>query len=150
MNRNIIDGMKKEGKGFKILMIFAYILSLLMFLSTYLINNEKYSDKDIIIIVVFCFFFGTFGLYGWLYSIKYKLKITEEKIMLKTLFRTVEVNIKDITNYTCHRYRKSVFYQFNLFVKEKRILVATRYKEEFENILKYNNVEPMIKNSKSV
>lgn len=61
--------------------------------------------------------------------------------MLRTLFRKVDINISDIKNYTCNRYRKSLFYQFNLCTKDKRILVNTRYKEELEKILIANYIE---------
>ena len=86
-----------------------------------------------------------FGFYVWLYAIKYNLKINKEKIVLRTLFRKVEINICNIEKYTCKRYRKSVFYQFNLFIKDKRILVNTRYKDEFIKILEENNIEQIIK-----
>ena len=68
-----------------------------------------------------------------------------DKILLKTLFRRVELNICDIEEYTCNRYNKSVFYQFNLFIKEKKILVNTRYKEEFEKILEDNKIYQIVK-----
>ena len=145
MEYKIIDGMKNEGKPVRNAMIFMYILTILMPLWNCLLNNEKYSNKDIILIAIYCFMFGTVGLYCWLYAIKYKVKINEEKVLLTTLFRNVEVDICDIEGCTCKRYRKSVFYQFNLFLKDKRVLVNTRYKDEFENILKDKKIEQIIK-----
>ena len=114
-------------------------------LSIYLMNNDKYSDKDIILFAIAGVMFGTIGLYGWLYSIKYRLEFDNEKIYLKTLFRTIELNICDVKKYTCSRYRKSVFYQFNLFINDKKVLINTRYKDEFEKVLKDYKIEQIIK-----
>ena len=119
MDIQIIDGMKKEGRPFRNLMIFGYILTVLAPLFVSLINNEKYIGKDIVLFVVTWFMFGSIGLYGWLYALKYRVEFYSDKILLKTLFRRVELNICDIEEYTCNRYNKSVFYQFNLFIKGK-------------------------------
>ena len=137
--------MKKEGKPFRNIMLFGYIFAILMPLSIYLMNNDKYSDKDIILFAIAGVMFGTIGLYGWLYSIKYRLEFDNEKVYLKTLFRKIELNIGDIEKYACNRYRKSVFYQFNLFIKDKKVLINTRYKDEFEKVLKDNKIEQIIK-----
>ena len=145
MDIRIIDGMKKEGKPFRNIMLFGYIFAILMPLSIYLMNNYKYSDKDIILFAIAGVMFGTIGLYGWLYSIKYRLEFDNEKVYLKTLFRKIELNIGDIEKYACNRYRKSVFYQFNLFIKDKKVLINTRYKDEFEKVLKDNKIEQIIK-----
>ncbi len=144
MDNIIIDRMKKESKLARNVMIFSFALLLLTFVYMY-VNNKSLQDKDVLFMFILFFSLGMFGFYVWLYAIKYNLKITEEKIMLKTLFRKVEINICNIEKYTCKRYRKSVFYQFNLFIKDKRILVNTRYKEEFESILKENKIEQIIK-----
>ncbi len=145
MDNRIIDEMKQEGKPFRNIMLFGYIFSILMPLSIYLMNKDKYSDKDIILFAIAGFVFGTIGLYGWLYAIKYRVEFDNEKVYLKTLFRKIEFNIYDVKKYTCNRYRKSVFYQFNLFIKDKKVLINTRYKDEFEKILKDNKIEQIIK-----
>lgn len=145
MDNRIIDEMKQEGKPFRNIMLFGYIFSILMPLSIYLMNKDKYSDKDIILFAIAGFVFGTIGLYGWLYAINYRVEFDNEKVYLKTLFRKIEFNIYDVKKYTCNRYRKSVFYQFNLFIKDKKVLINTRYKDEFEKILKDNKIEQIIK-----
>lgn len=38
-----------------------------------------------------------------------------------------------------------MFYQFNLFIKGKKVLINTRYKDEFEKILKDHNIEQITK-----
>lgn len=140
MNDKIIDGMKKEGKPFKYVMIFGYVFAILMLLSNYFIFVEKYSDADILKIFIIYLMFGTFGLYGWLYALTYKVEFTGDKVYLRTLFKKIELNIIDIEKYTVKRYRKSVFYQFHLFINGKKILINTRYKDEFENILKSKGI----------
>lgn len=140
MNDKIIDGMKKEGKPFKYVMIFGYVFAILMLLSNYFIFVEKYSDADILKIFIIYLMFGTFGLYEWLYAVTYKVEFTDDKVYLRTLFKKIELNIIDIEKYTVKRYRKSVFYQFHLFINGKKILINTRYKDEFENILKSKGI----------
>ena len=85
---------------------------------------------------VFFILIGSYFLYGYLYTCKYKVLATNEKIVLKTLFKNIEVQLKDIKTYNCKRYRKSEFYQFLVFCKEKKILVNTRYKDDLEKLLK--------------
>lgn len=145
MNKKIIDGMRKEGKPFRNIMLFGYIFSILMPLSIYLMNNDRYSDKDVILFVIAGVLLGTIGLYGWLYSMRYRLEFDNEKIYLKTLFKKIELKICDVKKYTCNRYRKSIFYQFNLFVDDRKVLINTRYKDELEKVLKDNKIGQIIK-----
>ena len=144
MDNKIVDGMKKEGKGFLKLTIFAIILFALTFVYMY-INEKNFQDKAVLSMLMAYSMFSLFGLYGWLYAINYRLEFDSEKVYLKTLFRKIELNICDVKKYTCNRYRKSVFYQFNLFVNDKKILINTRYKDEFEKILKDKKIEQITK-----
>ena len=143
MNRKI-DDMKKESKKPRNTMIVGYLLFALTFSYMYY-NGKSFFDKDIITMFLFNFMVGTFSLYGWLYAITYRVEFDDNKVLLKTLFRKVEIDICDIEKYTCNRYRKSAFYQFDLFVKGKKILINTRYKEEFEQILINHNIEILSK-----
>ena len=145
MDNKIIDGMKKESKKPRNAMILCYLFAVLMLLMHYLIENDKFSDIDILLIFLWCFILGSIGLYGWLYALKYRVEFDNEKVYLKTLFRTIELNICDVKKYTCNRYSKSVFYQFNLFINEKNFLINTRYKDEFEKVLKDYKIEQIIK-----
>ncbi len=143
MEKPIIDGMRKEAKPTLIAAIIGYILAILTPILFFFLYSEEYSTKDLILIFAFYFILSSVALYGWFYSAKYK--ITEEKVNLKTLFRKIEINLKDVTCYTCKRYRKSVFYQFRLYTNDKSILINTRYKGEFEEILKENKIEQKTK-----
>ena len=144
MYNKIIDGMKKEGKSFLRLDIFATILFALTFIYMY-VNEKNFQDKVVLSMLMVYSMFSLFGLYGWLYSIKYRVEFDNERVYLKTLFRKIELNICDVKKYTCNRYRKSVFYQFNLFINDKKILINTRYKDEFEKVLNDYKIEQIIK-----
>ena len=136
--------MKKEGKSFLRLAIFATILFALTFIYMY-VNEKNFQDNVVLSMLMIYSMFSLFGLYGWLYSIKYRVEFDNERVYLKTLFRKIELNICDVKKYTCNRYRKSVFYQFNLFINDKKILINTRYKDEFEKVLNDYKIEQIIK-----
>ena len=144
MYNKIIDGMKKEGKSFLRLAIFSTILFVLTFIYMY-VNERNFQDKVLLSMLIVYSMFFLFGLYGWLYSIKYRVEFDNKRVYLKTLFRKIELNICDVKKYTCKRYRKSVFYQFNLFINDKKILINTRYKDEFEKVLNDYKIEQIIK-----
>ncbi len=146
MNK-LTDGMKTEGKSCRNTMIMIYICTALIpVLKTFGVFSS-FSDKDILLITIYCFLLGTVALYGWLYALKYRLVVTQDKVEVKTLFRKYEVNLGDIKYYTCQRYKKSAFYQFRLFIDGTGILVTTRYKDDFIKILTENSItEKQIKN----
>ena len=145
MDNKIIDGMKKESKKARNVTILCYLFAILIPLSYYLLSNEKYSDNDVLIIFLWCFALGTFSLYGWLYALKYKVEFNDEKVYLKTLFKEIKLNICDVDKFTYNRFRKSVFYQFHLFIKDKKVLINTRYKDEFAKVLRDHKIEQIIK-----
>ena len=109
------------------------------------VNEKDFQDKVVSSMLMVYSMFSLFGLYGWLYSIKYRVEFDNERVYLKTLFRKIELNICNVKKYTCNRYRKSVFYQFNLFINDKKILINTRYKDEFEKVLNDYKIEQIIK-----
>ena len=133
----INDSMIKESKIWKIPMIIFYLLAALFPLAL-IFNDIKTSE--FILGEVFFILIGSYFLYGYLYACRYKVLVTNEKIVLKTLFKSVEIQFKDIRNYNCKRYRKSEFYQFLVFCKEKRILINTRYKDDLEVLLKNKTI----------
>ena len=141
---NIIkDDMVKESKAWKNPMIIYFVLAALFPLV--LIWNNNIKTAEFFLGEVFFILAGCYFLYGYLYVYKYKVVVTNEKIVLKTLVKSVEVQFKDIKTYNCKRYRKSEFYQFNLFIKDKKVLINTRYKDEFEKVLKDYKIEQIIK-----
>ena len=140
MNKKIIDGMEKESKALMYLMVIGYIFAVLISLIAY-----KSKDKDDATLAMIWFIIGTLGLYSWLCAIKYKIEISDKHISLKTLFIKKEINITDIEKYKCNKYRRTALYKFNLYINGKKVLICTRYKEEFENILKDNNVQNVVR-----
>ena len=129
----IKDDMVKESKTWKNPMIIFLALAAL-FPLVLIWNNIK--TTEFILGEVFFILVGCYFLYGYLYAYKYKVVVTNEKIVLRTLFKSVEVQVKDIKTYNCKRYRKSEFYQFLVFWNEKKILINTRYKDDLEKLLK--------------
>lgn len=143
MNSKIIDGMKKESKSFKIFSIITLILLLLIFPYMYL-NNKEFMDKDVFIMFMGYLMFFLIGLDGWLYSARYQIIISDTEINLRTYFKCKVICLKDIEKYASKRYRKSAFYQFDLFIKNKKTRIYTRYQAEFENILNKNNIRKIL------
>ena len=140
MDKHIIDGMKNESKPARNLTIFLYIMTFLApFIACYMFEQE-YTVIEIVLFTLFWFMLASFCLYGWLYVILYRVEITEKNIKLKTLFTKLELNISEIEKYSYARYKKSVFYQFLLFYNNKKVLINTRYKDEFIEILENNNI----------
>ena len=143
MDKFIVDDMKKESRMGCPLMIISYILAVLTLVYNY--HTKEYSNKEMLIIFLVFLFLGAYSMYVWLYGINYRVEFNNEKVYLRTLFRRIEFSICDVRKYTCKKYKKSVFYQFNLITKDRKVLINTRYKDEFEKVLKNNNVEQVAK-----
>ena len=129
----IKDDMLKESKLWKKPMIIAFILSALFPLVP--IWNDIFIT-DIILGEIFFILIGCYFLYGYLYTYKYKFIATNEKIVLKTLFKTIEIKNEDIKTYKCKRYKKSEFHQFFVFCNKKKFLINTKYRDDLEKLLK--------------
>lgn len=140
MKKRIVDGIKSEGKAYRMLMILGYVFCALYPLAMLVTKNSKFSNKDIIMAAISFFMFGCIGLYGLIYSKKYRIEITEEKIKLITLFRTKELFMHEITRYSYKRYRRSALYIFTLHTQGQSIQLYTRYQEEFRELLKLNGI----------
>jgi hypothetical protein len=140
MKKHIVDGIKQEGKAYRKLMIFGYVFCVIYPLAMLITKNSEFSNNDIIKAVISFFVFGCIGLYGLIYSKKYHIVITEEKITLITLFRTKELPMHEITGYSYKRYRRSTLYIFTLRTQGRSMQLYTRYQEEFREILKMNGI----------
>lgn len=96
----------------------------------------------LIFVEVFFGGIGTFSLFGFIYTLKYKVSITQKTIIIKTLFKKIELNISDIEKYIYERYNKKIIlYVFKLIVTNKKKILITRYKDEFIEILTQNNID---------
>lgn len=134
----IKDDMLKEGNTSKNPMIIYLALSAI-FPIVIIWNKIKIIEfilGELFFLIIACYF-----LYVYLYAIKYKVSITKDRITLNTLFNHIEIDIKDIKTFSCKRYRKSQFYQFLIFTNNKKTLINTRYKNEFERILTDNKIK---------
>ena len=127
------DSMKQESKIYLVPMILCFVLAISWPIVAIV---RDFSYKELIIGTVGFVLFACVSLYGFLYAIKYRVTITKDKIQLKTLFKTVILNISDVKEFHYKRYMKSAFYQFRIFYFDKKVLINTRYHEEFAKILK--------------
>lgn len=142
------DNMQKESKillvGPVIFSMFAMLslLSELAYYALYLpivppefISDSSISLTDSILRVVLFFsvaiFFGVF----WLSIVKYKLTVTQEQVVVKTLFKQHDIDLHDITTFTFKKVGKSKVFRFILATKNKNYLVLTHYKTEFIKVL---------------
>ena len=127
------DDMVKESNRWKLPMILFFIL-VVCFPLGLMWNDIPIVEVilgEVSFLLIFCYF-----LYGYLYTLRYKVVVTDEKIILKTLFKNMEISLKNIQNYDCKRYRKSEFYQFRIFCNGKQILIHTRHRGDLEKLLK--------------
>ena len=134
MEDRITDGMKKEAKIARNITIFCCVLVALTFVYMY-VNGKSIHDKEVATMFFVYFMFGTVALYGWIYARTYRVEFDGQTIACKTVFRKMQVHIGDIEKYTCKQYRKSVFYLFIFYTKDKRYQIYTRHKDALEAIL---------------
>lgn len=128
------DDMKKESKIELVMMILLLVLAIVVLIGG--IYLWEYPIKKLILLVTTIVLFASLFLYGFLYARRYNLTVTKEEIRFKTLFRTVIIRLSDIKEYTYKRYsRMSAFYQFKLLYLDKKIVINTRYRDEFDQIL---------------
>ena len=85
MGNIINDDMIKESKIWKFPMILFFVLAVI-FPSVLIWNDIKYTE--FVLGEIFFLLIGCYFLYGYLYAYKYKLIITNEEIVLKTLFKS--------------------------------------------------------------
>ena len=136
---NVIkDDMLKESKYWKNPMFFSFFLTAL-FPTTLVWNSMKTIEfilGELSFFLIACFF-----LYAFLYTCKYKILVTSEKIILRTIFKSIEIQINEVSTYAYKRYRKTCFFQFTVFLKRGKVVLYTRYKDELKEILDRNKAE---------
>ena len=131
-----VDNMKKESRLCFYPMIIFFSFSILCPIGVKLVpQSDGFSSGDLIAIVISYLLIACFFLYCYLYAIKYQVTVTQESVFLKTLFGSKRIYLSEIESYTCKRYRKSEFYQYNITYRGKRILINIRHYNEFDKIL---------------
>lgn len=90
---------------------------------------------DILFFSILFFVMGCYSLFG----LKYQVSISQETIIIKTLFKKIEIHVSDIETYTYKRYnRSSILYAFKFIVAKKKETLITRYKDELLEFLNQN------------
>ena len=147
MDNNILinDNLKKESTVLRNFSILFFALSILFPLG--LIWNDIETiyfiiEEAFFLVVTIVFFWNFMVLY------KYNLIVTKNRIILTTLIKkNLEIELKEVKSYTCKAFWKRGFYLFTLSLKDKNTSVVTRFKNELEEILKWNILN--IENSKT-
>lgn len=123
------DNLKKESKYWFSLSVISYFFMALAAVSFG--NNPKFETKDVVLICVWCGMVGSLSLYGGLYYFVYRLKVTEDGVYLRTIFKKQYVQFGCITEYEYKRYNSSRFYLFTLHINGKRkTVITTRFCDE--------------------
>ncbi len=129
----IEDNLKKESKRVLLTFILCYIVALIFPLLYYI----DYDMDDILFFSILFFVMGCYSLFG----LKYQVSISQETIIIKTLFKKIEIHVSDIETYTYKRYnRSSILYAFKFIVAKKKKTLITRYKDELLEFLNQNQI----------
>lgn len=129
----IEDNLKKESKRVLLTFILCYIVALIFPLLYYI----DYDMDDILFFSILFFVMGCYSLFG----LKYQVSISQETIIIKTLFKKIEIHVSDIETYTYKRYnRSSILYAFKFIVAKKKKTFITRYKDELLEFLNQNQI----------
>lgn len=135
----IVDDMKKESKKWLVMTIVFYILSIVWPLAArFMYQGDDVNISDLILGFLAFFLMGCIALYGYLYSKKYKVEITNHHLKIYTLFKKVKLTIDHINQYKVKKYGLGVFYQFDLTCDEKKYRMYTKYVDELKRILDSN------------
>lgn len=129
----IEDNLKKESKRVLLTFILCYIVALIFPLLYYI----DYDMNDILFFSILFFVMGCYSLFG----LKYQVSISQETIIIKTLFKKIEIHVSDIETYTYKRYNgSSILYAFKFIVAKKKKTLITRYKDELLEFLNQNQI----------
>ena len=129
----IEDNLKKESKRVLLTFILCYAAALIFPLLYYI----DYDMDDILFFSILFFVMGCYSLFG----LKYQVSIPQETIIIKTLFKKIEIHVSDIETYTYKRYnRSSILYAFKFIVAKKKKTLITRYKNELLEFLNQNQI----------
>lgn len=133
----LTDDMKKESRIWLTPMILCFFLSIIYpILMKFVYQGSDVSDWELILLFLIFMLLALFSLFAYLYAIKYKVAVTADRMVLKTLFKNIQFNLADIKEYHYKRYMKSVFYQFTIYYLDRKVLINTRYYNELDNLLR--------------
>lgn len=136
------DSEKKESKRWLILMIVFIIIGVgnIIF---YCINQSNYNTYEFVAILIVSIAFSLIFFYGFLCCFLYKLIVTNEEIIIRTLYGVKKIKLDKGYKYSFKKYTKvSEFYTFTFLVEDKKVKFYTRYYEELDKILKTTENNP--------
>ncbi|MBQ9978370.1 MAG: hypothetical protein IJP20_01090 [Clostridia bacterium] len=134
----IVDDMKKDAKKIMIPVIFVIVSGILLPLIWF-----WYGEADIDFIKKSSVFFigcAIYGLYVLLSCVKYKLIVTNDKIVMNTLFKKWEIDFKNIGSYTYKQHRKSEIYKFFIRINKKIVQINTRHPNKLIELLDAHDI----------
>ncbi len=136
MRSYIVDGMKKESRLAFVPIALGYAMSILQPIVIKYGNITGYTNTDAIKLALAYFLLGSWGVYAYLYARKYHVEISEDTIKRTTLFSHKELNLCELTCYSYKRYSRSALYGFKLQYAKNKMLVYTRFRDEFIELLR--------------
>lgn len=140
----ITDDIKQEGKIFRNLMIIAYSLAIIYpigcFVSNTIVGISRFSEKDIVAFSIFFIAFGSVELFCWIISMRYKLTVKDESVIIRVLSGQKEIPIESIIGFSYKKSKKELCY-FKLYTEEGSHLLITRFKNELLDFLYEKGIE---------
>ncbi len=140
MEKYIEDNMKKEIKIPLLCTIFIYFLFAVRLYMVFQ-RNENWTEGEHSLLLPLDFLGGTIGGISCIYVAKYRVKISKEKIIIKSLFVKKEVNIYEVEKYSYKWNKIYKIYQYTLYIENKKVMFNSHYKNEIEQILNENGAQ---------
>ena len=141
MEIKLEDSWKKESKRWGGIAVFVGLIAIFVPIALYFWGGSDSSATDSINAAILLGLLFLIALYGFLYSFLYRIIVIENKIIRKTLFKSVEIEFSKIQSFQCKRYSRSELYLFSFNIDGRKEKIYTRYKEQMIKILQDNNVK---------
>lgn len=140
MEKYIDDNMKKEIKIPLLSAFFGYFLFAIRLYIAFQ-RNENWTEGELSLSLLMCFLLGTIGVFVGIYLLAYRVKISKEKIIIKSLFGKKEVNIYEVEKYSYTWNKIYKIYQYTFYIGNKKLMFNSHYKNEIEQILNENGAQ---------
>lgn len=142
----IVDDMKKEAKYALIPTIFLVLAGTLLPLVWFWDDSLDVAVDIKMSLLAICA--AIYGLYVFLSCITYKLIVTCDKIVLKTLFIRWNIDFANISNYSYKKHRKFDIYIFLIRVNKKKFSINTRHPNKLIELLDAHDI-PVVASKKT-
>lgn len=134
------DRLIKESKRFILpLIVFTgyAILSLIV-----LLVDKRATMKEIAKISMFSFPVAAYFWFSWLTAIRYQLIISQDQILVITLFRRYTISMCNVMSYTLKENHEMGITYFTLYAKDKKLTIMTHFKEDLTQLFEDWHVMP--------